>query len=82
MESGKLKTKCPACGMPISFAWKDLNSRVVKFHTVECAWCERKLTISKKWMAFIALCIFTLPLGALGLLVLPKINALQIANEV
>lgn len=82
MESNRLKTKCPACGMPNSVAWKDLNSGVIKFHTVGCCWCERELKLSKKWVAFVGLCVFTMPLGIIGLLVLPKINALEIANEV
>jgi len=77
-----LKTKCPSCSAPVSYEWGQLNSGIVKFHNVTCAWCGVNLKISKKWLGVIILSIFTLPIGLLGFWWASRIGVLEVVRDI
>ncbi len=71
-----LKTKCPCCNMDLSLEWSKLNSKVYKFHTVDCSWCHKPLALSKFWLSLVGISLLTIPIGFIGLVASTRINKL------
>lgn len=72
-----MRSQCPCCKHLLEFEWRAVNTKVVRFHSIECPNCHAELRLAKRWLFLAIMCVLTVPWGLVMVFLLDRMNELR-----